>query len=71
MEILEWVKPFLCCCYNKAWSWSNVLGMLSRQGLGPIVPLSETVTGAIHVIILHKHIIPTIRLIFPNSDGLF
>ena len=43
----------------------------SRQGLGPIVPLSGTATDATHVIILRKHVMPTMRCVFPNSDGLF
>jgi len=46
-------------------------GCFSRQGLGPIVPLSGTATGATHVIILRKHVMPTMRRIFPNGDGLF
>src|SRR6266498_4910272 len=46
-------------------------GCFSRQGLGPIVPLFGTANGATHVIILHKHIMPTMRHTFPNGDSIF
>jgi len=46
-------------------------GCFSRQGLGPIVPLTGTVTGATHVIILRKRVMPTMRRAFPNHDGIF
>ncbi|RGB27738.1 hypothetical protein C1646_768716 [Rhizophagus diaphanus] len=42
-----------------------------RQGVGPIVPLSGTATGASHVVILQKYVIPTMRRTFPNGDGKF
>jgi DDE superfamily endonuclease len=46
-------------------------GCFSRQGVGPIVPLSGTATGASHVVILQKYVIPTMRHAFPNGDGWF
>ncbi|CAB4402436.1 unnamed protein product [Rhizophagus irregularis] len=46
-------------------------GCFSRQGVGPIVPLSGTATGASHVVILQKYVIPTMRRTFLNGDGWF
>ena len=46
-------------------------GCFSRQGLGPIVPLTGTATGASHVEILRKYVKPTMRRVFPNGDGWF
>ena len=46
-------------------------GCFSRQGVGPIVPLQGSATGATHVEILRKYVVPTMRRMFPNGDGLF
>jgi transposase len=46
-------------------------GCFSRQGVGPIVPLQGSATGATHVEILRKYVVPTMHRMFPNGDGLF
>jgi transposase len=46
-------------------------GCFSRQGLGPIVPLYDSVKGATHVETLRKYALPTLRRMFPRGDGWF
>jgi hypothetical protein len=46
-------------------------GCFSRQGLGPLVPLLESVTGRSHVKTLRRHGMPTMKKFFPNGDGWF
>ena len=46
-------------------------GCFSRKGVGPIVPLYESVTGTSHVKILRYRVLPTMRRMFPKGDGLF
>jgi hypothetical protein len=46
-------------------------GCFSRQGLGPIVPLRESVTGKTHVETLRKYAVPTIKRMFPCGEGWF
>lgn len=46
-------------------------GCFSRDGVGPIVPLHGSVTGASHVETLRKYTIPTLNRKFPLGDGWF
>ena len=46
-------------------------GCFSRQRLGPIAPLYESVTGAEHVKTLCKYALPTMRRMFPRGDGWY
>lgn len=46
-------------------------GCFSRQGLGPLVPLSGSVTGASHVKTLRNHALPTLQRMFPRGDAWF
>lgn len=46
-------------------------GCFLRQGLGPIVPLEGSVKGTTHVITLRKHVLPTMKRMFPKGDGWF
>ena len=46
-------------------------GCFSRQGLGPLVPLAGSVTGATHIKTLRNHALPTLRRMFPGGDGWF
>ena len=46
-------------------------GCFSRKGVGPIIPLYESVTGTSHVKILRYRALPAMRRTFPKGDGLF
>jgi len=46
-------------------------GCFSRQGVGPLVPLSGSVTGASHVETLRQFALPTFKSLFPRGDGWF
>ena len=45
-------------------------GGFSYQGLGPIVALQGSVTGAVHAETL-RHVLPSMRKHFPRGDGYF
>lgn len=46
-------------------------GCFSRKGMGPIVPLHGSATGATHVEILRKYALPTMKRMFPRNNGWF
>jgi len=46
-------------------------GCFSGHGMGPIVPLDCSVTGAAYVGMLRWHAVPTFRRTFPRRDGWF
>ena len=43
----------------------------SQKGIGPIVPLQDSVTGTTHVRTLKRYAVPTLKRMFPTDDGLF
>lgn len=46
-------------------------GCFSWEGLGPIIPLYGSVTGASHAEVLAKYAIPTLKARFPGRSGWF
>ena len=46
-------------------------GCFSWHGMGPIVPLRCSVTGAAYVDTLRRHAVPTFRRMYPGGDGWF
>ena len=41
------------------------------HGLGPIIPLQGSITGAIHAETLEKHAIPALLRFYPKGNGVF
>jgi transposase len=46
-------------------------GCFSWKGVGPIVPIQGSVTGASYVETLRRHAVPTFRRTFPKRNGWF
>ena len=46
-------------------------GCFLWNGLGPLVPVRESMTGKTYVEVLRKHAIPSLRRLVPNNKGIF
>ena len=46
-------------------------GCFSWHGLGPLVPLHESVTGQMYAKVLQKHAIPSLYKLVPCKQGIF
>jgi hypothetical protein len=43
----------------------------SWHGLGPIVPITGSVTGQTHAKVINEYVVPTLHEYFPDGSGIF